>query len=310
MKRFLLFSMIFVACFYTESMSYIIGCHNPIFNAIDGERVCTGAYDCQAVPVKGIDDGGYWYDFDDQKEGGNSKVTYPVEADEKGSYVTPMIENLGVISITMTAGPDADYPFVGYGFNLVNSKKDGYDIGSNWGSGLCICISNTAKIELELEAADGIDTKDDHYNITIPAATVGRAVNLAWADFEQAGWGAPVAQKLVLASTAAIKLTFRGTQGKTLTNDVVISEIGIMTTQSLEKEWSSSVKAQFTNRTLFLENITSIVDVEVINLQGQTVMKRKLDKTSIVDLSDLDEGVYMVRVTGNALNFVKKILLK
>lgn len=69
MKRFLLFSMIFVACFYTESMSYIIGCHNPIFNASDGERVCTGAYDCQAVPVKGIDDGGYWYDFDDQKEG-------------------------------------------------------------------------------------------------------------------------------------------------------------------------------------------------------------------------------------------------
>lgn len=229
-----------------------------------------------------------------------------------------MIENLGVISITMTAGPDADYPFVGYGFNLVNSKKDGYDIGSNWGSGLCICISNTAKIELELEAADGIDTKDDHYNITIPAATVGRAVNLAWSDFAQAGWGTAVAQSLVLANTVAVKLKFAGTAGKTLTNSVQIGYFGttgtcpatLPTTAIPSVNKASSVKAQLAGRSLSFPGLKSAANVEIINLQGQVVLKSSLNGSASLNLANLDAGVYMVRVAGKSVNFAQKVLLK
>lgn len=310
MQRILKISMVFGVCLYTASFSSVYSYQDLIFSSTEDERACTGAFDCETAPTKGVNDGGYWYDFDDQKEGGTSKVTYPVEPNENGSYVVPMIEEFGAISITMTAGPDAEYPFVGYGFDLVNSAKDGYDIAANWGAGIAFSIANSAKLTVELEAIDDIDTKDDHYSATIPASTTARVVELTWDDFEQAGWGNPVEKSLVLANTAAIKLVFRGTKGKTLTNEVSVSEIGTIRPQSIKSELKLSPNVQFSNRSLVFEHIMSLVDVEVVNLQGQIVLNSKINNTTVVDLSNLSDGVYIIRASGKSVNFVKKVLLK
>ena len=228
-----------------------------------------------------------------------------------------MIEEFGLISITMTAGPAAEYPFVGFGFNLVNGAKDGYDIATNWGTGVCITLSNSAKLSMELEyIGDGAKTKYDEYAATIPAATVGRAVDLAWSDFAQAGWGTAVAQSLVLANTVAVKLKFAGTAGKTLTNSVQITAFGTSgtcpATMAINNPSvkASSVKAQLAGRTLSFSGLKSAANVEIINLQGQVVLKSALNGSASLNLANLDAGVYMVRVAGKSVNFAQKVLLK
>lgn len=309
-KKYIPIAMLAMAAFASADLMFDVGV---------GERVCTGGFDCTVeTPEKNVDDGGFWFDYDDRKnDKGSSFVTYPVEQNEYESYITPMIEEFGMISITMTAGPAAEYPFVGFGFNLVNGKKDGYDIGTNWGSGVCITLANSAKLSMELEyIGDGAKTKYDEYAATIPAATVGRAVNLAWSDFAQAGWGTAVAQSLVLANTVAVKLKFAGTAGKTLTNSVQITAFGTSgtcpATMAINNPSvkASSVKAQLAGRTLSFSGLKSAANVEIINLQGQVVLKSTLNGSASLNLANLDAGVYMVRVAGKSVNFAQKVLLK
>lgn len=309
-KKYIPIAMLAMAAFASAEL---------MFDVAVGERVCTGGFDCTVeTPETNVDDGGFWFDYDDRKnDGGSSFVTYPVEKNEYDSYITPMIEEFNMINITMTAGPDAEYPFVGFGFNLVNGAKDGYDIGTNWGSGVCITLANSAKLSMELEyIGDGANTKYDEYAATIPAATVGRAVNLAWADFEQAGWGTAVAQATVLSNTVAVKLKFAGTAGKTLTNSVQITAFGTSgtcpATMAINNPSvkASSVKAQLAGRTLSFSGLKSAANVEIINLQGQVVLKSTLNGSASLNLANLDAGVYMVRIAGKSVNFAQKVLLK
>lgn len=311
-KKYIPIAMLAMAAFASADLMFDVGV---------GERVCTGGFDCTVeTPEKNVDDGGFWFDYDDRKnDKGSSFVTYPVEQNEYESYITPMIEEFGMISITMTAGPAAEYPFVGFGFNLVNGKKDGYDIGTNWGSGVCITLANSAKLSMELEyIGDGTITEFDEYAATIPAATVGRAVNLSWADFAQAGWGTAVAKATVLSNTVAVKLKFAGTAGKTLTNSVQIGYFGttgtcpatLPTTAIPSVNKASSVKAQLAGRSLSFPGLKSAANVEIINLQGQVVLKSTLNGSASLNLANLDAGVYMVRVAGKSVNFAQKVLLK
>ena len=309
-KKYIPIAMLAMAAFASADLMFDVGV---------GERVCTGGFDCTVeTPETNVDDGGFWFDYDDRKnDKGTSFVTYPVEKNEYDSYITPMIEEFNMINITMTAGPDAEYPFVGFGFNLVNGAKDGYDIGTNWGSGVCITLANSAKLSMELEyIGDGANTKYDEYAASIPAATVGRAVDLAWADFEQAGWGTAVAQATVLSNTVAVKLKFAGTAGKTLTNSVQISAFGTSgtcpATMAINNPSvkASSVKAQLAGRTLSFSGLKSAANVEIINLQGQVVLKSTLNGSASLNLANLDAGVYMVRIAGKSVNFAQKVLLK
>ena len=70
---------------------------------------------------------------------------------------------------------------------------------------------------------------------------------------------------------------------------------------------ANSAKTMLTNRTLSFSGIRGDSNVEIMNLQGQVVLKGKA--ASAMDLSRLDAGVYMVRVAGS-MNLAQKILLK
>ncbi len=73
---------------------------------------------------------------------------------------------------------------------------------------------------------------------------------------------------------------------------------------------ASAVKASVAGRTLALSGVNAGATVEVINLQGQVVLKSVLNSSSAsLNLASFDAGVYMVRVAGKA-NFNQKIILK
>jgi hypothetical protein len=63
-------------------------------------------------------------------------------------------------------------------------------------------------------------------------------------------------------------------------------------------------------RNLGIFGVNSAATVEVRNIQGQVVAKGSIGNGSMLDLSSLDAGVYMVQVAGKSVNFVDKIVLK
>jgi len=69
----------------------------------------------------------------------------------------------------------------------------------------------------------------------------------------------------------------------------------------------STAKAILSGRTLSFSGISS-AKVEILNLQGQIVMKGSA--ASSMNLMGLDAGVYMVRIAGKAVNMSQKILVK
>jgi len=71
----------------------------------------------------------------------------------------------------------------------------------------------------------------------------------------------------------------------------------------------STAKAILSGRTLSFSGIDN-AKVEVVNLQGQVMLKGTASSTASMNLAGLDAGVYMVRIAGKAVNMSQKILVK
>ena len=272
----------------------------------------------------GFDDGtdtyGYWYDYNDNKETadngpGTSTITWPVAKGNAYSdeAMDPIIDYCGGVCGTATMGGPYSYPFVGIGFNLSGGAQGGNDI-SSWG-GICLGYKSTGIAPaLEIAPADeGTVTGYNNYKASLKILASETVVDLAWTDFKQeSGWGTKVDQATVLASTAAIKFKIAAADGKsTEFNVATIGEYGKCSGAAIKSVASaSSVKASVAGRTLALSGVNAGATVEVINLQGQVVLKSVLNSSSAsLNLASFDAGVYMVRVAGKA-NFNQKIVLK
>ena len=272
----------------------------------------------------GFDDGsdtyGYWYDYNDNKETadngpGSSKIVWPV--DKGNGYsdeaMDPIIDACKGVCGTATLGGPYKYPFVGVGFNLSGGDQGPNDI-SSWG-GICIAFKSTGiDPALEIAPADeGTVTGYNNFKASLKIKASEAVVDLPWTSFKQeSGWGNKVDQSVVLASAAAIKFKIAGTAGKsTEFNIAKIGELGKCGTVAIKNAASiSSMKASLAGRTLALSGVKAGATVEVINLQGQVVLKSVLNASSAsLNLASFDAGVYMVRVAG-AANFSQKIVLK
>lgn len=262
----------------------------------------------------GTDKSGYWYDYSDKDNSGTSAFTWPsdVSANTYGNFYGPLVEAYGGIKGIAVLSTGYDYPFLGIGFNLVNEAQDGADI-SGW-EGMCITYTSTKAFYYELGTQNEKETTEyNNYKVTIPAATTKATGNYAWTSFKQeSGWGKTLAQATALTQIAAIKLKFSGTAGTSI--DFLISEIGsygqCKGTDAIKgAKAASSVKAQLAGRTLNLSGFTSAASVEVINLQGQIVVKSMVNGAAALNLAKLDRGVYMVRVSGKTFNMNQKIVL-
>ena len=270
----------------------------------------------------GFDDGtntyGYWYDYDDSKETadngpGTSKITWPVS---KGNAyaddaMDPIIDECGGVCGTATMGGPYKYPFVGVGFNIGGENQDGFDI-SGWG-GICITYKSTGIAPaLEIAPADEASvTEYNNYKASLKITSSLTTVDLAWSDFKQeANWGKKADQATILAGAAAIKFKIAAADGKSTDFNIAqIGENGKCSGNPIAKSVAASaVKATVANRVLSFSGVKGAATAEVLNLQGQVVLKGSA--TSSMNLSSLDAGVYMVRVAGQSANFSQKILLK
>ena len=141
---------------------------------------------------------------------------------------------------------------------------------------------------------------------------------IPWSKFTQPTWysgttkisGPDAAKQLV-----AVKFKIQAVNGDYNFN---IKQIGPYTGCGLEGSNAiksirnaSSVKATLAGRTLNFMGIKSKAAVDIINTQGQTVVRGTIDiTTASLDLASLDAGVYMIHVNGKNVNFAKKIILK
>lgn len=288
---------------------------------------------------------GYWYDYDDRKnDKGSSYALYPYEADTYGSLIAPMIENVGYVywgySLSPNTGTTAEYPynFVGFGFNTVNGAKDALDMTAAGG----LCATYTSDMAITLEVSEAV-SGDASCSITLAKSATAVTVSKAIADFKQPSW-VTAANKLTScsaafaaaqsvkfkldggnsAATGKVRIFEVGPAGTCLGGKAIGTEVATIECKSdgdgglegtcgtgfNDKVVASSARAILSGHTLSFVGNVSGATVEVINLQGQVMMKSVLSSSSSLKLSNLNAGVYMVRVAGKSVNLNQKIMLK
>jgi len=301
-----------LAC--AASVAFAANTVNPTFywdysvEPDDPSRVITGSPE---------ETSGYWYYYNDENEQGTSSVRYPPEFDINiyyGSIFDLLIEEYGGIKATVNLGEGAEYPYVGFGFNVWNEEQDGADI-SAWGG---ICLEYTSELNFSVELAvenDATITQYNNYKASVAKANYLNLVNLSWDKFRQdSGWGKEVARDSVLAKTAAIKLKFQGNAGTT--GDFFLSNIGSFgmcgaccgPENVVKPEAGSQVNVSVLGRTVNFDGVAPSAKVSVMDLQGQTV--KTATAAGAMDLSALPAGIYMLRVQGGGIDHMQKIILK
>lgn len=272
-------------------------------------RVDTGLDD-------GSDESGYWYTYSDDANSGTSAITWPVPTGNEydDNALDPIIDHCGGLCGEVNLGAGYDYPFAGLGFNLTGPDQTGADVTA-WGG---LCITYTASVAPVLEIApenEATVTEYNNYMSKLKVAASASTLNLAWSEFKQeSGWGVTVPQASYLGMVAAVKVKFSGKAGTS--GDFNIIEVGengacgAGGSAISAPVAASSVKAMLSGRTLSFSGINSVAAAEVINLQGQVVLKGAVSASSSLNLASLDAGVYMVRVAGKAVNHSQKIVLK
>ncbi|MCQ2060820.1 MAG: T9SS type A sorting domain-containing protein [Fibrobacter sp.] len=314
------------------SMSFGVG-----FETWKGDQMI---YNVNTGLDNGTETAGYWWDYSDSKDGGQSSVTWPTAKGNEydNNALDPIIDYCqGVCgSFSLSKGGISYDPFVGIGFNVAGTAtKDGGEPtqadASSWG-GLCLTYTVSTKASLELGIGDAGD-KDLAYDnpfTTLPPATTASTVKKAWADFKQAGWGTNEGGKTMSGEEASkvlasVKFKIQGTDGATGSFNIQAigpldgscagtagptDPVGPVGPTAIKASAVAPVKAMLSGRTLSFSGISSAVSAEVINLQGRVVVKSTVSASSALNLSNLDAGVYMVRVAGHAVDFSQKIILK
>lgn len=272
-------------------------------------RVDTGLDD-------GSDESGYWYTYADDANSGTSAISWPVPTGNEydDNALDPIIDHCGGLCGEVSLGAGYDYPFAGLGFNLTGPDQTGADVTA-WGG---LCITYTASIAPILEIApedEATVTEYNNYMSKLKVAASASTLNLAWSDFKQeSGWGVTVPQASYLGMVAAVKVKFSGKAGTSGDFNIIqVGENGAcagVPDAISAPVAASSVKAMLSGRTLSFSGINSVAAAEVINLQGQVVLKGAVSASSSLNLASLDAGVYMVRVAGKAVNHSQKIVLK
>ena len=271
----------------------------------------------------GTDTYGYWYDYNDKADGGLSKITWPVDKlgnDYSETALDPVIDECGGVCGTFALDEGTlDYkPFVGLGFNISGTEttSGGSATPENVTGWEGICITYTVSVSASLELGLG-DTKDaaigyDNPYTTLPKSETADEVCTTWGKFKQAGWGqGKVTGEEAGAALASVKFKIQAATGTSGSFNIS----GVRSIKDIEgvikaKAAASAVKASLSGRTLSFAGIKSVATAEVMNLQGQVMLKGSVSSSASLDLSSIDAGVYMVRVAGKSVDFSQKIILK
>jgi len=282
--------------------------------------------------------GGYWFEFNDSIHNGQSKIIWLVDKGMEGNENSfqPVVDYCqGICGHIILSRADTTYdPFVGVGFNVVGyaSPTDSTPVAGDatmWG-GICIRYSSTLPATLELSLGEDIDKA---LNYDTPVVELpeykdsttkgypwdsydGTTKRFPWESFAQAGFGK--SDKITGPEAAAklVAIKFKIQAKESTEGDFYISQIGSLDACPHEEDvlkilrTASSVNTIVAGRRVSFTGITSSASIEIINLRGMVVKKGSVTGTSALDLSALDAGVYVVRASGNSVDFSGKIVLK
>ncbi|MBQ3716245.1 MAG: T9SS type A sorting domain-containing protein [Fibrobacter sp.] len=281
---------------------------------------------------------GYWFEFNDSIHNGQSKIIWPVDKGMEGNENSfqPVIEHCqGICGHIILSRADTTYdPFVGVGFNVVGyaSPTDSTPVAGDatmWG-GICIRYSSTLPATLELSLGEDIDKA---LNYDTPVVELpeykdsttkgypwdsydGTTKRFPWESFAQAGFGK--SDKITGPEAAAklVAIKFKVQAKESTEGDFYISQIGSLDACPHKENalkihrTVSSVNTIVAGRKVSFTGITSSASVKIANLQGKIVKKGSVTGTSSLDLSALDAGVYIVRISNKSVDFSGKIVLK
>lgn len=180
--------------------------------ADDGSRAITGL-------DNGTETSGYWFWFEDDADGGNSRIDWPVEVEYEGDMLKPVIEACQGIcgKFTLDQGDSDEEPFVGLGFDLAGTETPNggsatpADI-SAWG-GLCVAYSSTTDIELYVSYGDEKDAAAGYIlpYVILRKSTEGTVECVPW----NRSWALNYNIEEFVKEAAGVRLKFNGKTGTT-----------------------------------------------------------------------------------------------
>ncbi len=277
--------------------------------------------------------GGWWYAYAGDTENGQKVSFEPITKNDDGAYklimadedgdIIPngnLVKDVGLVVAMSAAGGTAAAPAIaGLGFDWLKDKSamdissnPGYCISYQWiGSGTS--VGSVMPLQMELswdEEANGYDS----WYAELPTTPGPTTLDFAWSDFKQDGWDEnkkPIS--VATEKSVGLKIRLKNSVADEVKGTFTLIELGwkdecsIISTDYLKTARANSAKATLTNRTLSFSGIRGDSSVEIMNLQGQVMLKGTT--AAAMDLSRLDAGVYMVRIAGS-MNLAQKILLK
>jgi len=183
--------------------------------ADDGSRAITGL-------DNGTETSGYWYWYEDNGDGGNSRIDWPVEVEYEGDMLKPVIEACQGLcgKFTLDQGDSEEEPFVEFGFNLAGTENpyggaaDTTDITA-W-EGLCVAYSSTSAIKLLLGYSDSYEAAVGYIlpSVTMPMSTEGTVECYRWKQFG-IGWGVDPHMDQLVKKAASVQFRIQGKSGTT-----------------------------------------------------------------------------------------------
>ncbi len=274
--------------------------------------------------------GGWWFAYVGDTKDGQEMTFDPITTNDDGTYklittdetdgsIIPngnLIEDVG-LQVTMSAagGASSTPAIAGIGFNW-NKAETPIDISAH--PGYCIVYSWTGSMSLQLELGwdEDLNGYDSWFTLLAQEPSFAK-LDLPWTAFKQEGWDKTNKHTLDEAKQGAksVKIRLKNATAAKVEGTLTIKEFGWTgecgegggnpgAIGSIAK--ASSAKAILSGRTLSFSGVKGAAKAEILNLQGQVVLKGSA--ASAMNLASLDAGVYMVRVAG--ANLTQKILLK
>ena len=293
---------------------------------------------------------GYWFYYNDKNDGDGSNVAWSAMMDPPyyGTFDPVILECKGLCGKAILKGGSAiEKPFVGFGFAVVGETADSNPTlaagdASAW-DGLCVTYTSDTDLLLQLGPGpisnpngklldgEGPDTEPaqalSYPTATLPASKTGNLARVAWQDFKQtpSHSSAPIIDGETAAKQLSLILfKLQSEPGSYNFNICAIgpkdgscpekcgipsSEVGIKFAHRTNE--TVATKAILNGRTLSFTGIKSAASAEVLNSLGQVIARGAIESaTSTLNLAHLDAGIYLVRVTGKAVNFSNRIVVR
>ena len=277
--------------------------------------------------------GGWWFAYAGDTKDGEVVSFDPITTNPDGTYklittneedgtIIPngnLIEGTGLqVTMTTSGGASAAPAIAGIGFNWTKAET-AIDISSHTGYCITYNWTGTDPLQMELgwnETSYGYDT----WYATLPSGS--NTLSFLFSSttpangFKKDGWDKDNANPIAtaLSSAVSLKIRLKNSAAAPSSGTLTISDLGWAgectgaAISSISK--SSFAKATLLGRTLSISGISSAASVEVINLQGQVVLKNSINGATSLGLKNLQQGVYMLRITGKTVSLNQKIVIQ